>query len=78
MTESLAEYTQRPLYTVSCSDLSYYGQTLETQLSSALALATKWNAIVLIDEADVFMAERNLNDLARNELVSGKELCLAF
>lgn len=33
-------------------------------------MATEWNAVVLLDEADVFMAERNPNDIHRNELVS--------
>ncbi|KAF1913314.1 P-loop containing nucleoside triphosphate hydrolase protein [Ampelomyces quisqualis] len=68
--ESIAEQTKRPLYTLSCNDLGKAGRNVENELSAALALATKWNAIVLLDEADVFMAERSLNDLARNELVS--------
>ncbi|KAF2833877.1 P-loop containing nucleoside triphosphate hydrolase protein [Ophiobolus disseminans] len=68
--ESIAEHTQRPLYTLSCNDLGMSSIHVESQLSAALAQATKWNAIVLMDEADVFMAERSLNDLARNELVS--------
>jgi len=33
-------------------------------------MATDWNAVILLDEADVFMAERRPADLARNELVS--------
>ena len=41
------------------------------QLTDALSLAARWNAIVLIDEADVYMAERDLKNLTRNELVSG-------
>jgi len=68
--ESIAEYTRRPLFTISCNDLGHDGREVEQQLSDALHLATRWDAVVLIDEADVFMAERNLNDLARNELVS--------
>jgi SpoVK/Ycf46/Vps4 family AAA+-type ATPase len=62
---------KRPLYTVSCNDLGSVSQIAEVQISAALSLATKWNAIVLMDEADVFMAERSLNDLPRNEMVSG-------
>jgi len=30
---------------------------VEEKLSSALDLATEWNAIVLIDETDVFLEE---------------------
>jgi SpoVK/Ycf46/Vps4 family AAA+-type ATPase len=33
-------------------------------------MATEWDAVILLDEADVFMAERNPNDIHRNELVS--------
>jgi hypothetical protein len=33
-------------------------------------MATEWNAVILLDEADVFMAERSPADIARNELVS--------
>ena len=33
-------------------------------------MAIDWDAVILLDEADVFMAERHPNDIARNELVS--------
>src|SRR5882757_8346689 len=33
-------------------------------------MATEWDAVILLDEADVFMAERDPGDIARNELVS--------
>ncbi|XP_014554535.1 hypothetical protein COCVIDRAFT_28463 [Bipolaris victoriae FI3] len=66
--ESIADLTQRPLYSLNCSDLTI--RTAEQRLTQVLNLATKWNPIALIDEADVFMAERSLNDLERNELVS--------
>ena len=82
ITESIAEYTHRPLYTINCGDLGYRSEDVETNLSAALALATRWNAVVLIDEADVFMAERTPNDVKRNALVAGKHpvhsACSAF
>ena len=37
-------------------------------------MATEWNAVILLDEADVFMAERSPADIARNELVSSKSI----
>lgn len=70
--ESIAEHMGRPLFTISCGDLGNSGETVEVNLSNALALANKWNAVVLIDEADVFMAERTVNDIGRNDVVSGK------
>jgi len=33
-------------------------------------MATEWNAVILLDEADVFMDERSPADIACNELVS--------
>ena len=33
-----------------------------------------WNAVLLLDEADVFLAERNVENLSRNALVSGESL----
>jgi hypothetical protein len=70
-TESIADYTQRPLYTIGCGDLGVNGSRVESMLNASLALATKWNALVLMDEADVFMEARSNNELQRNELVSG-------
>jgi hypothetical protein len=70
--ESVADGTRRPLYTISSGDLGTDTTLVEARLSEALALATSWNAVVLIDEADVFLEERKLHDLKRNGLVSGK------
>jgi hypothetical protein len=70
--ESVADGTRRPLYTISSGDLGTDANLVETRLSYALALATSWNAVVLIDEADVFLEERKLHDLKRNGLISGK------
>ena len=44
---------------------------MEFDLGKALRLAEKWDAIILIDEADVFLEQRTTNDLVRNGLVSG-------
>ncbi|KAH7416737.1 P-loop containing nucleoside triphosphate hydrolase protein [Cadophora sp. MPI-SDFR-AT-0126] len=68
--ESIADHTQRPLYTVSSGDLGISATVVEEKLSSALDLASRWNAIVLIDEADIFLEERSAHDLKRNGLVS--------
>ena len=68
----MADYTQRPLYTVSSGDLGVDAAAVERTLLEALDLAAHWNAIVLIDEADVFLEQRSNHDLKRNGLVSGK------
>ncbi len=43
---------------------------LGPKLKLVFEMATEWDAVILLDEADVFMAERSPADLARNELVS--------
>ena len=43
---------------------------LESKLSQILDLAHKWHAVLLIDEADVFLEQREVRDVARNALVS--------
>lgn len=70
--ESVADYTQRPLYVVSCGELGLDVKSMEENLSSIIQLATAWNAIILIDEADVLLEQRNANNLVQNGLISGK------
>jgi len=43
---------------------------MEKSLARTLRLCTNWNAVLLLDEADVFLEERSLHDLERNALVS--------
>jgi SpoVK/Ycf46/Vps4 family AAA+-type ATPase len=40
------------------------------QLSEIFRIASHWNAILLLDEADVFLERRSSGDLVRNGLVS--------
>ncbi|KAK0223734.1 P-loop containing nucleoside triphosphate hydrolase protein [Armillaria fumosa] len=68
--ESVAELLRRPLYMVGSSELSAYPPELEVNLRSTLSLATAWDAVLLIDEADVFLEQRSLHELKRNALVS--------
>ncbi|KAF3936827.1 hypothetical protein ABW19_dt0204426 [Dactylella cylindrospora] len=68
--ESVAEFTKSPLYTISAGDLGADPTEMEKSLSRILRLCTVWNAVLLLDEADVFLEERSLHDLGRNALVS--------
>lgn len=42
---------------------------IESSLDKIFHLATAWNAIVLIDEADVYLCKRD-NDIAKNAAIS--------
>ena len=68
--EAVAEITKRPLYSVSAGDLGVHPETVDTKLSEALELSSKWNAVLLLDEADVFLQQRTAKDVNRNALVS--------
>ncbi|KAI1254482.1 hypothetical protein MGN70_003886 [Eutypa lata] len=59
-----------PLYSVTCSDIGTSLEAVEKYLGSVLHLGKKWNCVLLLDEADVFLEERTLSDLDRNSLVS--------
>ncbi|KAI1379319.1 hypothetical protein F4677DRAFT_464703 [Hypoxylon crocopeplum] len=68
--ESVAELAQMPLYSVTCGDIGTSPEAVEKYLNSVLHLGKKWNCVLLLDEADVFLEERSLSDLERNSLVS--------
>ena len=68
--QSVAESMKAPLYMMSAGDLGLDSSEVESSLSNVLEMATKWNAILLLDEADVFLEQRSSHDLERNKLVS--------
>jgi hypothetical protein len=71
----MADYTKRPLYVVGCADLGITIESVEENLTRILRMSTEWNAILLLDEADVFLEQRSTHDLERNGLVSGNATC---
>lgn len=68
--ESVAEVMKVPLYVMSAGDLGTTASSVEENLKDILRMIPKWGAVLLLDEADVFMEARSATDLARNELVS--------
>lgn len=62
-----------PLYSLSAGNLGTSAQEVEAALGYALELCHMWNAMLLLDEADVFLNARTSahDGLTRNELVSG-------
>lgn len=68
--ESVAEHMKRPLYSVSAGELGASAGGMESELDRVLMLSTRWNAVLLLDEADVFLEKRTDNDLQRNTIVS--------
>lgn len=59
-----------PLYSVAAGELGVHADELEKRLRDILDVARSWGAVVLIDEADVFLEERQKCDISRNAMVS--------
>ncbi|KAH8899101.1 hypothetical protein GQ53DRAFT_878458 [Thozetella sp. PMI_491] len=51
-------------------DLGTTAKEVERSLETNFALANRWDCILLLDEADVFLAERTKEDFKRNGLVA--------
>lgn len=66
--EVYSEIAECPLYTVQCSQLGTDEKELEKHLGGALERATRWGAILLIDEADVYIHERG-DSIRQNAIV---------
>lgn len=66
--EVYSEFAERPLYVVQSSQLGVSINDLEEKLKKVLQRAVKWKAILLIDEADVYIHERG-DDLVQNAVV---------
>ena len=68
--ECVADHFNRPLYMISCGDIGTTPEEVESKLEEVFEYAVKWKAVLLLDEADVFLQERNYQDLSRNAVVS--------
>ncbi|KAJ4305544.1 hypothetical protein N0V90_001075 [Kalmusia sp. IMI 367209] len=68
--EGVAEIAKKPLYRVTCGDVGTKAEEVEKYLESVLHLGKIWDCVVLLDEAEVFLERRSLDDLQRNALVS--------
>lgn len=55
---------------VSAGELGTNPRELEAELNKILDIAHSWGAVLLLDEADVFLEKRTIQDIHRNALVS--------
>jgi hypothetical protein len=70
--ESIAEHVERPLLPLSISKLVADEGDAEQRLLAVFRRASRWNAILLLDEADVILEARSFEDVKRNGIVSSK------
>ena len=68
--EVMAEIAHRPLYTISSGEMGDTPSTVQEKLKAILELAEAWNAVLLLDEADVFLVKRDDVNLTRNAITS--------
>ncbi|KAF7956720.1 hypothetical protein EAE96_004050 [Botrytis aclada] len=68
--ECVAAHTKKPLYPITCGDIGIVPSDVERNMDNHFRLANRWGCVLLLDEADVFLAKRDQRDVQRNGLVS--------
>jgi len=68
--EATAEYLNKPLYNINVGDLGTNPEIMEDILERIIEYCERWGAIILIDEADIFLEEREYSNVLRNSMVS--------
>ncbi|KAI0453699.1 hypothetical protein F5B21DRAFT_478216 [Xylaria acuta] len=68
--ECIAESTNRPLIAITSGDLGVDTYRVEESLRYFLDLGQRYGALLLLDEADVYLERRRSKDITRNGLVS--------
>ncbi|KAI5457132.1 hypothetical protein BGZ63DRAFT_365701 [Mariannaea sp. PMI_226] len=68
--EGISELLKCPLYMASAGELGTDSRYLEAELQKILDICHAWGAILLLDEADVFLEKRDMHNIHRNALVS--------
>ncbi|KAF2827234.1 P-loop containing nucleoside triphosphate hydrolase protein [Ophiobolus disseminans] len=69
--ECIAHQVRRPLLLVTCADIGVEPTEVEKNLRQWFKIARRWDAVMLLDEADIYMEYRQIHDLTRNNLVAG-------
>ncbi|KAI0149437.1 hypothetical protein BJ166DRAFT_63490 [Pestalotiopsis sp. NC0098] len=69
-TSTAADLFRRPLFQITSGDLGLSAKEVEDTLNDNFNLASRWDSVLLIDEADVFLGERTKEDFVRNSLVA--------
>lgn len=67
--EVYAELIARPLYTIRSGSLGADAESIADNLNEIFQRAQRWNCVLLLDEADVFVAQRT-NDVQQNAIVA--------
>jgi hypothetical protein len=71
-TEEVAETLHQPLYYISGGELGKDMKEIETLFKNIFSRIARWEAVLLFDKADTFMAKRKDDALDRNTMISGE------
>jgi hypothetical protein len=72
--EAVALEHHKPLFILTPGEIGTNSWNLSDILRYYFRLASRWNCILLLDEADTFLSQRSKYDVKRNALVSGTHL----
>lgn len=64
--EAIAELLNRPLLSLNVADIGTVETRIERELLRWFSLAEPSSAVLLVDEADLFLERRQNRDLSRN------------
>jgi SpoVK/Ycf46/Vps4 family AAA+-type ATPase len=70
--EIVSEHRKKALYAITSGELGTDTVEADNRMRKIFDRAKAWDAYLLLDEADVFLAERSRDDLARNGLATGE------
>jgi hypothetical protein len=70
LVECIAHLLKKPLMILTTTDIGTSPDLVEKNLTRTFETAKSWDAVLLIDEADVFIANRSVGDLHRSSLVA--------
>ncbi|KAM0385629.1 hypothetical protein ACHAPY_000166 [Fusarium culmorum] len=68
--ESIADYCKKPLVRLDAGTLGTSPKSVEDGLKKAFCLAERWHALLLLDEADVYLEQRRSRNLTHNGVIS--------
>ncbi|KAF2090451.1 P-loop containing nucleoside triphosphate hydrolase protein, partial [Saccharata proteae CBS 121410] len=68
--ECIALHMKKPLHSLTSGNLGVEPDEVEENLQKHFYLAAKWDCILLLDEADVFLQQRHQSQLKINAIVS--------
>jgi SpoVK/Ycf46/Vps4 family AAA+-type ATPase len=69
MAEAIADKARLPLYYVAANEMGTPAM-VNSSFDHIMTSAAEWSAIILLDEADIYLQRRSENDLTRNEIVA--------